>query len=333
MFIRDLRISGLTQMLKCLFEELLQDCLATPVFTFELYQNNRFTVSISNVDTQKVSLRLSDLETNDNFEFNLGIRTIIILSSDFSISVASPTTMESWFGQRGNYEKAPATAGAEEAVSVSCTLDPEIFKSFTLIYEHINDFLKQFAYLNSSLNIISIDKSGEELQRNVFYYPSGIFKQLDDAISRLQCAHPWLKLNISSEIGNFSYNIGICYLNWQTQNACIKTYAGNTEMLYGGSLIDGILDGIIASIKALAYKENVDITITKKIVANRLMIMAQVRGKDIEYVGSTKSRIGMPKMRKEVKKLVSDHLTTYFHVNPEITQRLLSDLKPLDETA
>jgi DNA gyrase/topoisomerase IV subunit B len=181
------------------------------------------------------------------------------------------------------------------------------------------------------LKIISIDKTGEELQRNVFHYSSGIFKQLDEAIARLQYIQPLFKLNISSEIGKFSYNIGIFYFNGQSQNTCIKTYAGNTEMLFGGSLIDGILDGTITSFKMLADEKNVGITITKKSVTKQMMIVAQVTGEDIVYVGATKSRIGMPKMRKEVKKLVSDHLTSYSHKNPEMTQRLLNEFKPLDE--
>ena len=328
MYIGDLRLTGFKQMLEYLFEEILDGSLESPIFEINFFRDNRITIKITNVDTKKILLRLEDLKTKDDRISSLGLGVFITLSSDISIAINRPPTLVVLHGQKGDFETAATTSQEEEEnIIIGYTADKEIFKDFKLVYELVNSFLCQFAFLNPNLKIISTDKTTEELQRNIFHYPTGVFKQLDYFVSQQPYGASCLRVDIEANIGKYSYRIGISYSNVWLDKSVIKTYAGNIETYLGGSFNDGILEGLVLSIKNIAHKENIDIQINRKLVKEQLIVIAAVKGENFNFEGSVKRKLGMPKLKKEVRQLVCEQMTNYFESNLKAKENILQKFK------
>lgn len=331
MYIGDLRLTGFKQMLEYLLEEILDSCLENPIFEIVFFRENRITIQITNADNQKILLRFGDLQTTDDQISSLGLGVFITLSSDISIAVNEPPTLIVLHGQKGDFEIVVKTSEEEEKnITIGYTADKETFKDFELVYEQVNSFLQQFAFLNPNLKIISTDKTTEELQRNIFHYPTGVFKQLDYLLSQQLYGIPSLRVDIEAHSEKYSYKIGISYSNIWLDKSFIKTYAGNIETYLGGSLNDGILEGLILSIREFARKENVDIVINRKLVKEQLVVIAAVKGQDFNFEGSVKRKLGMPTLKKEVRQIVSEQMTNYFEANPKAKENILYKFKRLE---
>lgn len=324
MYIGDLRLSGFKQMLEYLFEEIVEECFESPVFEIVFYKDNRLSIKIHNADTKGIILRLEQLQTKDNIFEILGFGILISLSNDISIAIHDLPTIFLLSGRQGNFDIATSTSEEDKnVVIISFTADKEIFKDFEIEYEQINGFLRQFAYLNSGLKIISIDKRTDELQKNVFNYPTGVFKQLDYFISQQAYGIPAFRIDIEAEIEKYSYKIGISYSNTWPDKSVFKTYAGNTETFLGGSLNSGILEGLILAIKGIAKMENVETVINKKNIKEQLIVIAAVKGEKFNFEGSTKRKLGMPELQKNTRKLVCEQVTKYFNLNPHAKEFVL----------
>jgi DNA gyrase/topoisomerase IV subunit B len=321
-------VSGFTQVLEYFFEELLNDTFTNPTFEIEFISTTRLNIKLTNINTTKFILRFNELHLENKIQGGLGLAVLLALNSTILITINDSPTATLLQGKKDTNEIISSIETTEEkSIIIDYTIDNEIFKDITLDYEIINDFLKQFAFLNPSLKIISIDKTTNELQRNIFFYPTGIFKQLDIHLSKQLYGVPRLKHYIEKDTGIYSYKIGLCYGNLWPEKTLIKSFAGNTETHMGGSLLDGVLAGLIKIIKYLAKKENTKITISKKLVIDGLNLIASVKGENLAFAGSTKIKLGMPKLRSEVKKIVFKEMIAYFEANPTVKENVLNKFR------
>lgn len=328
MYIGELRLPGFKQMFEYLFEEILEDCFVNPVFEISFFQENKITIKIINTDTKKFLLRIDQIQTSYDQISSFGLGVFIALSADITIAINDLPSLVVLYGKKGDFETVASTSkDKERSILLTYTADKEIFKDFKLVYEEINSFLRQFVFLNPSLKIISVDKTTEELQRNIFYYPTGVLKQLDYFISQQVYGLPYLRVDINAKINHYSYIIGISYSNIWLEKYFIKTYAGNIETYLGGSLNEGILEGLMLSISNLAQKENIEIVITEEIAKQQLIVIAAVRGENFIFEGSIKRKLDMPKLKKDVRELVYDYMVNYLSTNPKAAQYILDKFR------
>ena len=321
-------VSGFTQVLGYFFEELLNDSISNPTFEIEFISTSRLNIKITNVDTKRFLLRFNELHSVNKIQGALGLVILLALSSTILITINNSPTATILQGKKDTDEIISSTKATEEkSIIIDYTIDSEILKDINLNYEIINDFLQQFAFLNPSLKIISTDKTNNELQRNIFFYPSGIFKQLDIHLLKQLYGAPRFKYYIEKDTGIYSYKIGLCYGNLWPEKTLIKSFAGNVETHLGGSLLDGVLAGLIKTIKHFAKKENTGINISKKLVIDGLNLIAIVKGENLVFAGSTKVKLGMPKLRKEVKEIVFEEMTAYFEANPIVKENVLDKFR------
>ncbi|CAM4172440.1 MULTISPECIES: hypothetical protein [Flavobacterium] len=324
MYIGQLNFYGYKQIVEYLFEEILEDALENPVFEITFLPENSFTIQITNTDTKKMLIRLKKLQKTDDQLSNLGLALFIVLNANATITVHDLPSIVIFHKQDNSFGFAASTSQeTEKSIILTAKLDQEIFTDLELVYDQINPFLRQFAYLNPSLKIISTDKTTEELQRNIFYYPKGVFQQLDYYISQQTYGESFMRVDIEAEINNYFYKIGISFSNLYPNKSLIKTYVGNLESYQGGSYNDGILDGLILAIKKAAEEKNIVIEINRKLVKEQFLIIAAVTGADFIFKGSIRRELGMPKLKKDVKELVYEETTNYFNLNPKVKEKII----------
>lgn len=325
MYIGSLHASGFKQILEYLFEMFLEYKLDAPVFELGFYPANRVTLHVTQINVQSFSGLLPELNKTEQSNYQLGLCTLISLSSNLSLTIHNTSSTIVLSATRGNYQWENTPAQTEESgVAIDFTIDPEIFKDYQLVYDQVNPFLQQFAYLNPDLKIVSEDHSGAEYQRNVFHYPKGIFQQLDMYLSEV---HYWDRTNfrfdIEASLNEYSYRIGLHSPNPWFRSARNRTFAGNIETYWGGSLESGIMKGLLLTLKTLAKQKHVRIHANKKSIRTRFAFMAAVTGKEFEYEGSTKRKLGGILIQKDASEIVHKYLMEYYQLNPEKAMSVL----------
>lgn len=330
MYIGSLNTNGFKQLLEYLFVELLEYKLTAPVFEITFYPANRLTIRVTQIDTHRFSLEIPELDNREKPRHHLGLWTVISLSSELSITVHDLPTVISLSSEKGDYQVMTSTSQAKEnEVSFDFSLDKDIFKELKFAYDEVNPFLKQFAYLNPDLKIISKDHSETEYQRSVFYYPKGIFHQLDFYLSQNSYWRPInFRLDIEASLNEYHYRIAV---HDPCGSPYTKTFAGNTETCYGGSLEAGIIQGLTRSIKALAKREQVKVQVTKNYIKGAFSFIAAVSGKDFVYEGCTKQKLGVPLIKEDAGQIVYEHMMDYYASHPIEAMDLLRSFRSFEE--
>ena len=325
MYIGSLHASGFKQILEYLFEMFLEYKLDAPVFELGFYSANRVTLHVTQINVQSFAVLIPELSKTEPSNYQLGLCTLISLSSNLSLTIHNTSATIVLSARRGHYQWENTPAQTEESgVAIDFTIDPEIFKDYQLVYDQINPFLQQFAYLNPDLKIVSEDHSGAEYQRNVFHYPKGIFQQLDFSLSQIDYWSPSnFRLNIEGSLNGYHYRIGLHTPNPWSKSTRNRTFAGNIETYWGGSLENGIMKGLLLTLKTLAKQKHVGIHANKKAIRTCFAFMAAVAGKEFEYEGSTKRKLGGILIQKDVSTIVHENLIEYYRLNPEKTDALL----------
>lgn len=328
MFIGSVGIKGFSELLKQVFEALQEYVPGASVFEMGFYPGNRVVLELRDQLEEKLSTHIATWDKYDPVYDIDWIKALVALSSDTYIQ-AGDLELSS---KHGHFTTSVATPSGNAEVIIDFTIDPEIFKDYQLVYDQVNPFLQQFAYLNPDLKIVSEDHSGAEYQRNVFHYPKGIFQQLDFSLSQIDYWSPSnFRLNIEGSLNGYYYRIGLHTPNPWSKSTRNRTFAGNIETYWGGSLENGIMKGLLLTLKTLAKQKHVGIHANKKAIRACFAFMAAVAGKEFEYEGSTKRKLGGILIQKDVSMIVHEHLIEYYRLNPEKTDALLQKFCIQDE--
>lgn len=325
-------VIGLTNTLEYLFEELLTDGTMGPCFEIELFDEYRLKIVLFNINLEKFHSKLLTVHLNTKTsgprEFSLGLAIMMALNSNITIIINDSKNTTTLSGKYGvNEIRTSKKNTAEENVIIDYYIDTTTLSDCILDFDILRDFLQQFAFLNPTVKIILEDKRLGEHQKNVYHYPTGIFKQLDIHLLKHLYRPPLLKVYIEKDTGVYTYRIGICYGTLWPERPLIKSFAGNSETYMGGSLLNGVIAGIQKTMKQLAYVSKLDIVISRKMVLEDLNLITTITGEDIIFEGSTKVKLGMPDVYKEVKAIVFDELTAHLTSNPDVKNEVLNKLK------
>lgn len=326
MFIGSVGVKGFNELLKQVFETLQEYVPAASVFEMGFYPGNRVVLELRNQRDEKLSAHIASWNKRDAVYAIDWIKALVALSSDTRI-VAGDLVLHS---KHGHFQMSVAVPSGDARVIIDFTIDPEVFKNYRLVYDQVNPFLQQFAYLNPGLRIISEERLGEDFQRRVFYYPRGIFEQMEHHMHTICFPEHAFKFYLETKIGDYEYRVMICDNNWP-DNGFIKTFAGNIALIEGGSLENGLIDGLISAIKLLAEHANLNIHINRKEVKKHIAFMAVVKGRDFVFEGCTRTKLAMPFIKKDVQQKIHDSLLAYRQSEPTKTGALLQRFRIRDE--
>lgn len=326
MFIGSVGIKGFNELLKQVFETLQEYVPDASVFEMGFYPGNRVVLELRNHQEEKLSAHIAAWHKHDSVYTIDWIKALVALSSDTYI-MAGDLELSS---KPGHFTTSVVNPSGNAGVIIDFTIDPEIFKDYQLVYDQVNPFLQQFAYLNPDLKIISKEHKGEDFQRRVFYYPRGIFEQMEHHMHTFYFPENAFKLYIEANIGNYDYRVVICDNKW-LDNGFIETFAGNKALIEGGSLEHGVIDGMISAIKLLAEHSGMNIHINRKELKKHIAFMAAVKGKDFVFEGCTRTKLAMPFIKKEVQQKIHDSLLAYHQSEPKKADALLQNFCIRDE--
>lgn len=331
MFIGSLHFTGICNLLEYLFEELVETGLEGLTLTYTFWPDE-ICIHIVNADTQQFTRKMNQLSEPGSTDC-LGLGTVLSLSSKIEVRAIAGLSLVVLWGERGKYLLAATTAQKrEQEITLTFSLDKEIFPNTQLNYGHITAFLRKLAYLNPGIKIIS-ETAAEMYQCNVFHFKEGVAAQLEHLLSQKEYAYPIAKLNICETIDGCTYQISCCYADWSRMDFYIESYANNQETYWGGSLVEGVLAGMIAAFEKLATDNSVIIDVTRDNITPGLALLAAVRGKDFNYTGSVRYQLDMPAIEVAVRQFVFDQLYRHLLANPADARSILARFRREDATS
>jgi DNA gyrase/topoisomerase IV subunit B len=268
-----------------LFDGLLIDCMdlcKTDEITFEIVLSgeNNFTLGLT---SRKDINPFIQQFTNESKEFsNYYPKVLKIVSEEFEIINKDNAKTE-----------------------VAFSFNKEIISNTNIDYLKLTEKVSQIALLNRQCEIITIDKRQKYLIQNYFHCPQGVFYLFDRATTEV-LGEPVFKLTFDDKVNSNWYQIGFAFRTDWYPTPNIISFANNVPTICGGSLVDGILDGLISACKTYVKENNLAThKITRKKCMNGLIIVCAVRGKDYEYGGSFKETLEDNRVKKQAKKITT----------------------------
>ncbi|MCW3103903.1 MAG: gyrB [Bacteroidetes bacterium] len=203
-------------------------------------------------------------------------------------------------------------------------LDIVVFKETTIDYQNLMDEFVVLALLNRGAEILIKDATRKHVNQNYFSFPEGVF-YLYERIKRDTLRKPEFDLLYDNHIKGNKYQIAVTYrLDWHP-DPVVVSFANDINTTNGGSLVAGVIDGLILASKKYV-KDNKLSThkIKRRKFFNGLIIVCSVRGKDLEFGGSQRESLATEEVRTQSKEIVSKLVNDYLNNNKIQADRFLS---------
>lgn len=206
---------------------------------------------------------------------------------------------------------------------IAFSFDQKVILNTNIDYLKLTEKVFQIALLNRQCEIITVDKRQKYLTQNYYHFPQGIFYLFDRTTTEV-LGKPEFKITFDNKINSNKFQIGVTYRTDWYPTPNVISFANDVQTIYGGSLVDGILDGLITACKTYV-KEN-DLTtyrVTRKKFLNGLIIVCAVRGFGYKYGGSFKETLEDEVVKKQAKKIVSKLALNFFNTQKENADKFL----------
>lgn len=308
----------------------IEDFIKAEIYdiTFILKKDNRLVMKwISPGKTFFNTQIIKSIDQYKQGEFYLSLAGIIALTEYSTIEINGLSVLQS---EKGNFDILDSINYINEEEACSWTIDfipdQDIFKDLILSYKVLNDLFRRFSFLNPNMKIRSIDESGDEQQINIFHYPDGLAEIIDDEVQkRLPYNSYFFTLNFRKKT-EYSYSVAFAFADYQVFTPKIQMYANYKETILGGSLLNGIIQGFKMSLKEEAVKRNIKLNISTTILKKYLLLYASVQG-ELTFLGSTRWKLGTPKVQMEIKNFMYEELKLYFANNEDKVIHILQILQ------
>lgn len=290
MYIGEVSAVGL---LNGLIIECIEHC-KTDEITFEIaiLGDNDFTIGLSS--QQDLSLFIQQFTDESINSLHCFPKVMKVLSETFEIITQEHSKTE-----------------------IAFSLDKTIFSNTSIDYMNLSDKMLQITLLNRRCEIITIDKRQKYLNQNYFHFPQGVFYLFDRATTEV-LGKPELKIIFDGEVGLYMLQLGLAYRTDWFPTPNIISFANDVHTVCGGSLVDGVMDGVLDACKR--YIEDNHLTkfkVNRKKLANGLILICAIRGDALQYGGSWKETLDDYTVKKEVKKLVSGLVSAFLKTEKE----------------
>ena len=219
-------------------------------------------------------------------------------------------------------EKFEVITNEKSKIEVSFSLNTSII-DVKIDYFNLCKSMMQVALLHRQCEIITIDKRKKHISQNYFHFPEGVMYLFEKA-KQEALGKPDFSLTYDAIFNEKKYQLGIAFRTDWYPSPNIISFANDIKTIYGGSLVEGIIDGLVAGCKKFV-EENYPKTfkIKRKKFYNGLILVAAVRGQEFKYSGSFREALEDKDIQKQVKRIVETLVFDYLNNHKEIADAFL----------
>ena len=286
-----------------LFEGLILDCInlcKTDEIVFEIIisYDNKFSFAISSQHDLQFFTEQFSVENTDMSNYMPSVLKVI--SEDFEILNIDTQRLQ-----------------------INFSLNKDIIADTNIDYLKLSEKILQVALLNRHTEIIITDKRQKHLSQNYYHFPQGVFYLFDRATTEV-LGKPEFKLLFDGELSKSKYQIGFAYRTDWYPIPHVMSFANDVHTICGGSLVDGILDGLLSACKKYV-KDNDMLTfkIRRKKLLNGLILVCAVSGDNFLYGGSFKETLENDEVKKQAKRVTVKLVLDFFKNHKEKADKFL----------
>ena len=210
--------------------------------------------------------------------------------------------------------------------------DESIFKDVkNYDFQILATRLREQAFLNAGLEIDLIDKRQEESKIEIFKYDGGVVSFVDFLRNRraLDAIHDDI-INFSAENKDiFVYFEAALQFN-SSYNELILSFVNNIHTNDGGTHEDGFKSALTRVVNNYAREFKIlkddDKNFIGDDVREGLCAVINIRMKEAQFEGQTKSKLGNTEVKSFVDKVVYEKLKLYFEENPNSAKAILDKI-------
>jgi len=199
--------------------------------------------------------------------------------------------------------------------------DEEIFNDLDFSFDIICQRMRELAFLNTGLRINVYDDRKEKEKE--FFYKGGIISFVEYLNQNQDVIHS-KPIYMSGERSGVDIEISFQYSRSYTEK--IFSFANNINTKEGGSHLIGFKAGLTRSINSYfqASHQNKNIKLTGDDVREGITAVVNVKLREAQFEGQTKSKLGNSEVKGLVENLVNEKLTNIFEENPSLIKNILA---------
>ena len=236
--------------------------------------------------------------------------------------------------ERGNIVSDLTSSDCSDArgTEISFKFDENIFKDVKdYDFQILATRLREQAFLNAGLEIDLIDKRQEESKIEIFKYDGGVVSFVEFLRNRraLDAIHDDV-ITFSSENNEIATYFEAALQFNSSYNELILSFVNNIHTNDGGTHEDGFKSALTRVVNNYAREFKIlkddDKNFIGDDVREGLCAVINIRMKEAQFEGQTKSKLGNTEVKGFVDKVVYEKLKLYFEENPNSARAIMEKI-------
>lgn len=201
--------------------------------------------------------------------------------------------------------------------------DKEIFEETEYDYEVLKQRLREMAFLTKNIKIVLRDQREEETKEREFHYAGGIKEYVEYLNKHKDPLYPDI---IYCEGQRDEVYVEVALQHNSTYTEGIYSFVNNITTPEGGTHLAGFKNAITKTFNDYArtqkYLKDNDTNLTGEDIREGLTAIISIKLPDPQFEGQTKQKLGNSEARGAVDSVVSEQLTYYLELNPQVAKMM-----------
>ena len=204
--------------------------------------------------------------------------------------------------------------------------DDTIFKETTYNFDMIDERMRELAYLNSGINLKTIDE--REKNKSANHYFEGGLREFIYHLDEGRRPVFEIPIQISGEKENIPIDLALRYND--SYNETILTFVNNINTIEGGTHLAGFKTALTRSLNQYAQKNSLIKPIKGKTVSlsgddarEGLTAILSIKVPEPQFEGQTKTKLGNGEVKGTCDSIIMEGLSDYFEQNPDIAKKVV----------
>lgn len=255
----------------------------------------------------------------------VGASVVNALSEWLEVTVHRDGVMHQMKFSRGNITQGMTQIGETDHTGtvVRFKPDPEMFEDTVYNYETLHVRMREQAFLNGGLHIITEDARVGQEKREEMCYEGGIREFVTFLNRNNDSLHP----NPIYMSGETESGIAEIAMQWtDSYNERIVSFANNIHTPEGGMHETGLRTALTRVLNSYGKKINLlkdGESLSGEDCREGLTVVVSVKLTEPQFEGQTKAKLGNSEMRTLVDNVVSDRLDQFLEENPGVGKVIL----------
>ena len=200
--------------------------------------------------------------------------------------------------------------------------DPEIFETCEFNYDYLTHRIREMAFLNRGVKIILKDEKNEK--EAVYHYTGGIISFVEHLNKTKDPIHKEI-IYSHKKIEDNEIEVALQYNDSYVES--VFSFANNINTHEGGTHLSGFRAALTRTLNDYAKKANIikdsDISLSGDDVREGLTAIVNVKLRNPQFEGQTKTKLGNSEMRGLVESSVNDGLAEFLEENPTAGKKII----------